>query len=168
MSSFKCSKDSDIQDFLCNNAIPFEKAHKSRTYIILDPASIEKEELDILAYFSVAIDHLLIREKVSKSFKKKLNGIFSDDRVPCYLVGQLARNDSFSKEDIHGEEILDYAFNVLMDAHDLVGGRFVRVDCKDCEQIKAFYVNNHFTLLPDKEDHGLCQLVKFLPVKMKD
>ena len=108
------------------------------------------------------MDYLLIREGVTKTFRKKLNGIFNDDSVPCYLIGQLARSDSCPKEALDGEEILNYALNVLLDAHELIGGRFVRVDAKECNGLLSFYKENGFRLLPDKEEHGYCQLVRFL------
>jgi hypothetical protein len=123
---------------------------------------LEEGVVEVLAYFSVAMDFLLIREGVSKTFKRKLNGIFNDDSVPCYLIGQLARSDSCPKETLRGEEILDYALSVLLDAHDLVGGRFVRVDSKECDGLLSFYMENGFTLLPDKEENGYCQLVRFI------
>jgi hypothetical protein len=126
---------------------------------------LDTGRIEILAYFSVAMDHLLIREGVSGTLRRKLNGIFNDDRVPCYLIGQLARNDSCPKEVLDGEEILNYALSVLLDAHDIIGGRFVRVDSKECVGLLSFYQSNGFRLLPDKEEHGLCQLVRFISSK---
>jgi len=163
LSTFKCSRDSDIEHFLIKTAIPFEKAHKSRTYLVLDKKKLLKNEVNILAYFTVGMDHLLIKDAVSKSMKRKLNGIFSDDRVPCYLLGQLGKNDRF-KDEVSGDDILNGALSVLLDAHELIGGRFVRVDCKDIDDVLDFYKRNNFTLLPDKED-GYNQLVRFIDVK---
>ena len=119
-------------------------------------------EPDILAYFSVAIDQLVIGDQVSSNMKRNLNGIFNDRIVPCYLIGQLARNDAYSRTDISGEKILNFALSVLMDAHDLVGGRFVRIDCKDIESLLKFYTDNGFTKLPDKYKEKLCQCIIFL------
>lgn len=42
--------------------------------------------VEIIAYFSVAVHRLLIREGVSKSLKRKLNGVFSNERIPCSLI----------------------------------------------------------------------------------
>lgn len=161
LSSFKCPIDPDIQDFLTDRAIPFEKAHKSRTYLIVAPGSSRCARLSILAYFSVAIHHLQIPDAVSKSMKRKLNGIFNNDIVPCYLIGQLARSDSCSKMGLGGHELLGYALNVLADAHELVGGRFVLVECKEQEKLLSFYQRNGFVLLPEKEG-AYCQLAKFI------
>lgn len=115
-----------------------------------------------MAYFSVAIDHLSIGTETSKTMKRNLNGIFNEDRVPCYLIGQLARNDSCSRQLLSGEELLEYALDVLENAHDLVGGRFVRVDCKDRDSLLKFYQNNGFRSLPGRGRHGLCRLVRFI------
>lgn len=162
LSTFRCSKDPNIQNFLKDRAIPFEKAHKSRTYIIATPGSFEPENINILAYFSVAIDRLFIQEDISKSFRRKLNGIFENDRVPCYLIGQMARGDACPKELLSGKELLEQALNILSHANDLVGGRFVRVDCKESDGLLAFYENNGFRLLPGGGEHGLFRLVRFI------
>ena len=161
LSLFKCSIDQDIEDFLIKRAISFEKAHKSRTYLIVAPESSGPGRLRILAYFSVAIHHLQIPNEVSKSIKRKLNGIFNNDSVPCYLIGQLARSDSCPKEDLRGHEIIEYALNVVLNAHELVGGRFALIECKGHEGLLSFYMDNDFTLLPVKEGE-YCQLVKFI------
>ncbi|MDD1771309.1 MAG: hypothetical protein LUQ09_00120 [Methanomassiliicoccales archaeon] len=93
--------------------------------------------------------------------KRKLNGIFQNDEVPCYPLGQVGKNDVY-EDDINGKEIIEFALNVIMDAHEMVGGRFVSVDCKDVNGLLNFYKVNDFSLLPEKDDHGYYQLVKFL------
>ena len=48
ISIFVCHKDLDIENFLKEKAILFEKLGKSRTYLIFDE---EDDDFKILAYF---------------------------------------------------------------------------------------------------------------------
>ena len=41
LSSFSCSYDEDIQNFLHNRAIDFENLLKSRTYLVIDEGQFE-------------------------------------------------------------------------------------------------------------------------------
>jgi hypothetical protein len=129
-------------------AIPFERSHKAKTFLIMNGSSIEKDKVEILAFFSLAMDHLNIGDEVSRSLKKKLSGIFENDTVTCFLLGQLARNDEYP-DGIDGKEILDHAINILSGAQRLIGGRFVRVDCKDVKGLLRFYQENGFSILPE-------------------
>lgn len=115
----------------------------------------------ILAYFSVAVHHLQVPDTVSRSMRRKLNGIFYNEMVPCHLIGQLARSGSCPREDLGGHELLGYALNVLANVHELVGGRFVLVERKEHEALLSFYQRNGFTSLPEKKG-AYCRLVKFM------
>ncbi len=161
LSSFKCGRDPDVEGFLKENAIPFEKAHKSRTYIVVNRESATQRELRILAYFSIALSNMKISDTVSKTTRRRLSGIFEDSETPCYLIGQLAKNDIY-EGDIQGKELIEYALSMFKIAHDLVGGRFVRVDCKNIPHLVDFYKANGFGELQTDDKTGLLQLVRFL------
>jgi len=161
LSGFECKLDSDIERFLKTMAIPFEKAHKSRTYLVVKKASAGQKELEILAYFSVALSSMKIQKSVSKAQMRRLNGIFADDEVPCYLIGQLAKNDPYCEE-INGKELIEYAMSIFKIGHDLVGGRFVRVDCRNIARLTDFYKQNGFRQLQMDGETGLLQFVRFI------
>jgi hypothetical protein len=61
ISVFLCEKDTDIEYFLKNRAILFEKLGKSRTFFIYDE---DADEFNILAYFTLAIQVLRIPEEM--------------------------------------------------------------------------------------------------------
>ena len=88
LDSFKCSRDSDREEFLHNNAIAFEKRDMARTYLaIMDDA--------IAGYFTLSIRCLRVPDDqdISKSLGKKMN-IYPDNNVArSYLLGQLGRAD---------------------------------------------------------------------------
>jgi len=54
LSRFNCEKEPDVQSFLRENAISFEKRHLSRTYLLVREIC-EDKPLELIAYFSVAI-----------------------------------------------------------------------------------------------------------------
>jgi hypothetical protein len=95
------------------------------------------------------------------TMKRRLNGIFQNDIIPCYLLGQVGKNDRFVDQ-IKGKEIIDLALNLTLDAHERVGGRFISVDCRDSDGLLRFYRASGFTVLPSKDRHGYNQLVKFI------
>jgi len=82
--------------------------------------------------------------------------------VPCYLIGQLAKNDQYAGC-TNGNEIVAHAIHVCGAGHELIGGRFVRVDCRDSRRLVEFYRRNDFTPLQKDEASGLLQMVRYLP-----
>jgi hypothetical protein len=123
--------------------------------------SAESKELQIQACFSLALSNMRVQKGVSRTQRRRLNGIFEDDLVPCFLIGQLARNDQYPEE-IGGDEIVAHAMSICKMGHDLVGGRFVRVDCRDIPGLVDFYERNGFRRLQTDDKTGLLQLVRFI------
>ena len=142
------------------NAVPFEKAHKCRTYLIVDGGFGRKSEPDILGYVSVAISNMKVRPHISKTMKKKLDGIFQNDEVPCYLIGQLGKNDSHSL-DIEGSELIEHAMDIIRIGHGAVGGRFVLIDAKRNDKLIRFYEENGFKKVQEDDTSSMIQLVRF-------
>ncbi|HNU36118.1 MAG TPA: hypothetical protein PKJ15_05920 [Methanomassiliicoccales archaeon] len=93
--------------------------------------------------------------------KRRLNGIFQNDILPCYLLGQVDKNDRYA-DMIKGKEIVDLALNIVLDAHELVGGRFISADCKDSDGLLRFYRDSGFTVLPSGDGREYHRLVRFI------
>ena len=152
LSSFCCTQDKDIEDFLHNRAIDFELINKSRTYLLCDDNVLcEKGKLVILGYFSLALKVFNLREDVSNQTRKKLDGVSAKlhgeiiNSVPCYLIGQLARNFAIPDERaISGAELIEQAFSFIHSAETLVGGRSVLIECHDNPKLIKFYNDNGF------------------------
>ena len=89
LSSFSCEKDEDIEYFLHNRAIEFEKLSKARTYLVLNQEQLENKEkhLTIYGYISLALKILSVPQDMSNRMRKELDG--------------------FSAK-IHGEQISDF------------------------------------------------------------
>jgi len=63
LKTFQCSLNKDIEDFLYNKAITFEKKLRSRTYLLLN-----QDTLEVAGYFSIAISVLYADEIKEKIF----------------------------------------------------------------------------------------------------
>ena len=159
LGRFECKRDSDIETFLRQQAIPYEKAHKSRTYLIVKSDSTRS--MEIIGYFAVALSNIKIPDGLSKSMKKKLGFTSKTEILPCYLIGQLGKNDLYWK-DIEGRLLVDQAMNILLKGRELVGGKFVIVDCKDIDSVTTFYESNGFIRVQLDSERELVQFVRFL------
>ena len=165
ISIFVCSRDSDIEDFLKERAITFEKLGKSRTFLLFDE---DEEDVKVLAYFTLALQVLKIPETLSNrkiknfdGFNAKING----ERItefPAILIGQVGKNDLY-KDQISGYELMQYCLNTLLDGQMRLGGRIVMLECKNVPYLLGFYENFGFSKLEkDYQSDELIQLIKIL------
>ena len=102
LNTFSSRKNNNVEDFLHNKAIFFEKSSISTTHLIFDNNDT------LLGYFSVANKSLILPnerfENLSNSKQKKLmqsgqkvgNGFYL---VNSYLLGQLGKNFNLSESE---------------------------------------------------------------------
>ena len=150
LKNFKNKYNKDIEYFLHNKAIEFEKAGLSSTHLVFN------ENFVLLGYFSLANKPLLVAkrnyESLSKSQRKKLckNGkrLTTDGYiVNSYLLGQIGKNNSEqlkTDERIDGMQLLTLAYDSLMEAKKIVNVRYVWLECEDNEKLLSFYKNFGF------------------------
>jgi len=164
LANFTCSRNADVESFLHQHALRFEKAHKSRTYLAVNETTLESEstDLEIIGYFTLSLKHLNLGEAISKSRRKELHGLFVPlgNVVVGYLIGQLAKNDLYRGAAI-GDQLLDAALGILRDqAQRAVGGRFVIIECAQQEKLLQFYQRNGFNLLQVDIEDEMAQLIR--------
>lgn len=171
MSSFSCPKDEDIERFLHNRAVEFEKLSKSRTYLICDEDELAEKclhEITIYGYITIALKILTVPEYVSNRVRKEIDGFSAKLRgeqindFPCYLIGQLSRNASVPKEKLCGKKLIEFSEDVISAAVDSVGGRYMMIECRDSEKLIKFYSDNGFeeiSRIPDN-DHAMVQMIR--------
>ena len=159
LSSFSCAKDNDIENFLKNKTVDFERLSKARTYLIVDEVKlIAEDRVIILGYVSLALKVLHIPDGLSNASRKKLDGYRGKIHgepitdIPCYLIGQLARNDSTLKETLTGKDLIEEAQRIIMSAAVAVGGRCMMIECKKEPQLIKFYQDNGFNIISEKND----------------
>ena len=143
LSSFSVVRNPDVENFIRRNAFNYQKSHNARTYIIVDDSFL------LSGYFTLSLACMVIPENISKSLKKKMQGLgrYSAETVPCFLLGQIAREDTTPRNMLHLSDILDIAINYVLNAQDIIGGRFISLDCID-------------DLVPLYEKHGFQKIGK--------
>lgn len=154
VANFYCSKDSDIENFLKQKAILFEKIGKSRTFLAVD------EVFDIIGYFSLALSILDVPEILSNRKRKHLDGVSSKrkgkivNKIPSILIGQLAKNDLYYG-DFSGNRLLEICLSKILEGQKILGGRIIMVECKKNPNLIDFYEHADFVLTTkdfEKED----------------
>ena len=173
LSSFSCKYDADIQNFLHNRAIDFEKLLKSRTYLIVSDEQFQNpnipfNEITIYGYISLAVKVFTVPEETSNRQRQQLDGFSAKEHgkqishFPCYLIGQLARNSNVPTESISGAELLNFAYKIIGEAVKLVAGRNILVECHNNEKLIKFYLDNGFykiSQVPD-ENQTMIQMIR--------
>lgn len=169
LSSFSCEKDKDVEIFLHNRAIEFERINKARTYLACDNNALLTEgKFVILGYFSVSLKVLELSDDLSNRKRKMLDGLSSKlhrkviNSIPCYLIGQLAKNSNIPDElSINGADLINCAISVIHSAEILVGGRYVLIECRNESKLLKFYAENQFELF-DELPFGDVPMVQML------
>ena len=122
-ASFFCSRNPDVQNFIHPECSKYEKDFNLSLHsIILGDLTSDLDEKTM---------------SILRGYGKR------DARsVGCYLIGQLVRDDSYSHSDISGNEILREVLTRLSYVRNIVGGRFVAIDC--VKELIPFYERNGF------------------------
>lgn len=165
LSSFSCEKDEDIEMFLKERAVEFEKLSKSRTYLICNQEQLENETnknkpIIIYGYISLALKILTVPEITSNRVRKELDGFSAKihgeqiHNFPCYLIGQLSKNSDITDQSLSGSELIDFACDIIAASVDAVGGRFMMIECRDNEKLIYFYEKNLFKEIARIPDNG--------------
>jgi hypothetical protein len=162
IKEFSCEKDPDVEWFIKNNALNYERKGLSRTYLYI--ADVTGFPV-IAAYFTLAITATSF-EGISKSRKAKVLGFKpgrdTKDHFGGILIGQLARTDGFDQSDISGQEMLEDAEVLIEKGRYYLGGKIVYLDCK--EPLIKFYEQNGYTLVTQTpHQDGYYKMFKSLP-----
>ena len=156
ISEFSCPLNPEVETFLRDKSIEFEKMGLSRTYFVF---SQYKREQKLLGYYSLAVKHLSMVNGVSNKNRKRIAGFSSQRECAVYLIGQLAKNykDDIDKTKlINGRQLLRMAIEKIMLVHQIMGGRAIVIECEDISYLKRFYEEQGFELIDkDKTDHLL-------------
>jgi hypothetical protein len=162
IEEFSCVKDSDVEAFIKEKSIRYERSGLSRTYLYITQ---DGENTGIVAYFSVAITSTDF-EGISKSRKAKVlggkPGRDTKDHFGGILIAQLARGDAFDSSDINGREMILDAEKIIDQGRYYLGGRIMYLDCR--EPLIDFYRESGYALVSDKQySNGLYKMFKSLP-----
>lgn len=178
LTSFSSMKKSDgsihdVEFFLKNKALEFEKCEITRTHLVL---STYRKKICIVGYYSLSNKPLTMSKSdwnnLSKSARKKfysygtLDETENEYKIPGILIGQLAKNFSdeiLNANLISGRDILELAFQSIREINRLIAsGKVIYLHCDDNEKIKKFYMNAGFKEYGIDRSNGLIIMVMSL------
>ncbi|RDU51323.1 hypothetical protein CQA49_09620 [Helicobacter sp. MIT 00-7814] len=152
LEDFSCSKNKDLEHFIRNKAIEFEKAHRSRTFLILKSNKLE-------AFFTLSLN-VLKTQGLSKSRIQKLSprNNKKDTDIPCILIGQFGKCDGAS---IDGDLIMQTMLAILLDIRKYIGGKFVLLDSVNVEKVLDFYERHGFKRISFEKESEEVKMIRY-------
>jgi len=149
LSGFLCPKNPDVEYFLKQKAIEFDKQSISSTHLIF---TSYRSNPVLIGYFTLAnkcIDIPL--NKLSSSMKKRIarfGARNSDGRliqIALPLIAQLGKNYNGGYNNlISGDELLKIAIEQIQEGQRIFGGKCAYLECEDIDKLKDFYKSNGF------------------------
>lgn len=128
---FKCEKSDSVSKFIHCSMRDIEESHDGHTYLFI--TVLPNGHMEIVAFFELCLTGIDFSQ-LTKSMQKKFKGGHTHWRkgkyAGSYCIGELGRNDSFTKDDMPGERILQEAINVIVTARDSIGGRYALIDAR--------------------------------------
>lgn len=149
---FSCHREEDLENFLVNKAITYEKADIGKTYLCIEEEGLQAGKFKIMAYFTIAQRSVDITEISSKKRKKMLGSFPGRDNlksISAFLIGQLGRNDEYSNDDLSGQQLLNECYHAISLAAKIVGGKLLVLECRE-HMYEKFYEKQGFKKLYDK------------------
>lgn len=160
---FSCHREEDLENFLMQKSITYEKADIGKTYLCVDKEDLEEGNFSIIAYFTLAQRAVDISEMSTKRKRKVLGDYPGRDRiksVPAFLIGQLGRCDNYSNTDLSGQQILNECYHAISLAARILGGKLLVLECRE-HMFEKFYEKQGFKKLYDGlNEEGLYTLYK--------
>ncbi len=158
IKSFDCG-DEDLNDFILNRAILFDKHMLAVSYVFVDTNDTSRP----LAYFSLANDKIATSDFPNMTefnrFRRK-QGFPNEKRLKSYPAVKLCRLavDQNAKGNQIGSSLLDYIKSMFV-INNKTGCRFITVDAY-LDAI-PFYEKNGFRMMNLEDDNPHTRLMNF-------
>ena len=154
IKSFEC-EDSDLNDFLFDDALDYHKQLMGVTYLIVD----EKND-KIAAYYTLFNDKIT-RNDDERSVWNRLSKLLPNPKrrkhYPAVKIGRLAVDKNYSNHRL-GSGILTF-LKVLFTSGNRTGCRFITVDAY--RGALSFYEKNSFAYMTEKDRNENTRLMFF-------
>lgn len=149
LNDFECPLNKDVEYFIKEKAIQFLKMGISKTFLV---SSSYKGKNVLVGYFALTNKITKVnRNKLSNSVRKRINRFSEQSVIEKYctvslpLIGQLGKNYKNNYNSlIKGDDLLKLACDKVKEAQNILGGKFVFIECEDKEKLKEFYESNGF------------------------
>ena len=141
LSDFSCKRNHEIENFVKKNAVDFAKKKMSVTYLVVDNTE------SISAIFTLTHKAIEITNKnLSNTMRRRIQRHSRLDEstdsfnVSAFLIAQFGKSDTkTSEENISGNALMDFTFEVLTAVQHDIGGGLVYLECEDKEKLINFY-----------------------------
>lgn len=148
LAYFNCRRSPQIQKFIKYNISQAQTMAQGRTYFLIDAISLKSlsthnfdsanGEYDklIMGFFTIGLASIDFAKfpGLSKSFLRSMFGRIPQEHqqtMAVYIIGELARSDYFSSNDIAGDTILNECVAIIKHAQSLVAGRCAVVNSRE-------------------------------------
>ncbi|MCM1578528.1 MAG: N-acetyltransferase [Ruminococcus sp.] len=145
LSDFSCPLNPDIEKFLKEKSIGFEKQRISATHLVFNGN-------ELAGFYTFSLKAFNVYESlVSKSLYKRVSKYASHDSdtydclLPAPLLAQLGKNyNTGVNNSISGDKLLELVFNDIKTVQQIVGGKVLFLECEDKDKLIEFYSRNGF------------------------
>lgn len=150
MCNFHCFLDEDIEKFLREKAIDFEKRKWCRTYLILNENDFANGIINVEAYFTLSHKTIVPNTSVSNSTKRKIGRGIKSELIQMVLIGQLGKYNMLTPSEekvsskVTSKKILDLAFEIIQKADELIPCPAVLVECNHNPNVQKVYIDYGF------------------------
>lgn len=149
LNQFECSLNKDVEFFIKEKAIEFLKLGISKTFFV---TASYKEKQVIVGYFALTDKVTKIKKNaLSKTLSRRIKRFSRNEDIKNYyivslpLIGQLGKNFANNyNELISGDVLLKLACDKVKEAQQILGGKFVFIECEDKPKLRDFYESNGF------------------------
>lgn len=155
LSSFICKKNIDVQKYLTQNAIDFNKQRIAITYLVF---YIKDEKAKLVGYYTLTNKCVSVPlENISKTLQKKISKFAHFDesgqsfQLPMPLIAQLGKHDLYV-DLLDGNELLKLATSRVKQAQRIIGGKTTYIECASEPKLEEFYKNNKFVWFGKNEN----------------
>ena len=154
IKSFKCD-DTDLNDFLFDDALNYRHQLMGVTYLIID-----ENKNKTVAYYTLFNDKITRNEGEPSIWNRLSRSLPNQKRrkhYPAVKIGRLAVDKDYSKKGI-GSDILTF-LKMLFTSGNRTGCRFITVDAY--RAALSFYEGNGFSYLTEKDQSEDTRLMYF-------
>ena len=157
------SCDSDLNDFLMEDALPHIEDQQGVTYLF-------ENEKETICYCTILHDKISLRDSDKKHWNSLTGHIQRNRRsnYPAIKIGKLATSLNFERQG-YGRRLISLV-QYLYTKSDLAAGcRFITVDAVNEPSQKAitFYKNIGFHFMTDNDEHDETRYMAFDLLSMK-
>lgn len=165
----------DVEGFLHNKAIEFDKSDFSKTHLVF--SSYQGKDV-LVGYFSIANKPLIFTKKQMQRFTKSLqkrikrkssnhSELTDNYLISAYLIGQIGKNfseEALKTKTINGKVLLTLSYDAIKEAQSLTGGSFIWLEYEDVEKLRDMYSQFGFSEV-DNYTSPTGLKMAFMPIK---